>query len=51
VILFSTHPGRIREEFPIALPRPRDINSVELARHATDITRVLKGYVHEEVAG
>ena len=51
VILFSPHPGRIREEFSIPLPRPRDINSVELARYATEITRVLKGYVESEVAG
>jgi NitT/TauT family transport system ATP-binding protein len=50
VILFSPHPGRIREEFAIPLPRPRDINSVDLARYATDITRVLKGYVQAEVA-
>lgn len=51
VILFSPHPGRIREEFMIPLPRPRDINSVDLARYATEITRVLKGYVPSEVAG
>jgi len=51
VILFSPHPGRIREEFAIPLPRPRDINSVELARYATEITRVLKGYVQAEVGG
>jgi NitT/TauT family transport system ATP-binding protein len=51
VILFSPHPGRIREEFRIPLPRPRDINSVDLARYATEITRVLKGYVQSEVAG
>ena len=51
VILFSPHPGRIREEFSIPLPRPRDINSVDLARYATEITRVLKGYVESEVAG
>jgi NitT/TauT family transport system ATP-binding protein len=51
VILFSPHPGRIREEFAIPLARPRDINSVDLARYATEITRVLKGYVETEVAG
>jgi NitT/TauT family transport system ATP-binding protein len=51
VILFSPHPGRIREEFSIPLPRPRDINSVDLARYATEITRVLKGYVQSEVIG
>ena len=42
VVLFSPNPGRIREQFHIDLPRPRDINSVELAEHATQITRALK---------
>ncbi len=42
VVLFSPNPGRIREEFRITLPRNRDINSVELAEHATLITRTLK---------
>ena len=51
VILFSPNPGRIREEFAVPLPRPRDINSVDLARYSTEITRVLKGYVQTEVAG
>lgn len=51
VILFSPNPGRIREEFAIPLPRSRDINSVDLARYSTEITRVLKGYVQPEVAG
>jgi NitT/TauT family transport system ATP-binding protein len=50
VVLFSPHPGRIREEFAISLPRSRDINSVDLARHATEITCVLKDYVTPEVA-
>jgi NitT/TauT family transport system ATP-binding protein len=50
VILFSPHPGRIREEFKIDLERPRDINSVQLASHSTEITRALKGYVTAEVA-
>ncbi len=48
VVLFSPHPGRIREEFRIDLPRPRDINSMELAGHAAEITRALKGYTHAE---
>src|SRR5439155_667357 len=34
VLLFSPHPGRIQEEFIVDLPRPRDINSVDLARYA-----------------
>ena len=42
VVLFSPNPGRIRGEFRIELPRNRDINSVELAEHATVITRALK---------
>ena len=42
VLLFSPHPGRIQEEFTINLPRPRDINSVDLAAHATRITKALK---------
>jgi NitT/TauT family transport system ATP-binding protein len=44
VVLFSPHPGRIREDFHIGLPRPRDINSVDLARHSSVITAALKGY-------
>ena len=42
VLLFSPHPGRIHEEFPVKLPRPRDINSVDLAAHSTKITKALK---------
>ena len=44
VVLFSPHPGRIREQFTIDLPRPRDINSVELAEHATLITKALRAH-------
>jgi NitT/TauT family transport system ATP-binding protein len=50
VVLFSAHPGRIREEFKIPLPRPRDINSVELAAFATEITKALKQHTATEVA-
>jgi NitT/TauT family transport system ATP-binding protein len=45
VLLFSPRPGRIREEFHIDLPRPRDINTVELAQYATQITRALRQYL------
>ncbi len=44
VVLFSPHPGRIREEFKIELPRPRDINSPELAQYSSQITRALKAH-------
>ncbi len=50
VILFSRNPGQIREQFEVPLPRPRDINSIELAEHAGKITRALKGYAEGEVA-
>jgi NitT/TauT family transport system ATP-binding protein len=42
VLLFSPHPGRIHEEFKVELPRPRDINSVDLAAYATRITKALR---------
>ncbi len=50
VVLFSPHPGRIRQEFKINLPRPRDINSVELARHATTIMTALKSHARADAA-
>jgi NitT/TauT family transport system ATP-binding protein len=50
VVLFSPHPGRIREEFAVDLPRPRDINSVELAKYSTAITRALKRHLRPEPA-
>jgi len=48
VVLFSANPGRIQEQFKIVLPRPRDINSVTLAEHATEITKALKGHMKPE---
>src|SRR5919197_2175353 len=45
VLLFSPHPGRVQEEFVIDLPRPRDLNSVELATYASRITHALKSRV------
>ncbi len=50
VLLFSPHPGRIQEEFVIDLPRPRDINSVDLAEYSSRITRALKGLGQTEAA-
>lgn len=44
VILFSPNPGRIREEFIIDLPRPRDINSPSLAKFSSQIMQSLKSY-------
>jgi NitT/TauT family transport system ATP-binding protein len=50
VLLFSGHPGRIEEEFRIDLPRPRDINSVDLAGYSTRITHALKKHLGAEGA-
>ncbi len=49
VILFSPNPGRIREEFKVDLPRPRDINDPALSKLAGEITRALKGHTSGEV--
>jgi NitT/TauT family transport system ATP-binding protein len=45
VVLFSPNPGRVQEEFRIDLPRPRDINTPELAGHASKIMHALKGHL------
>jgi NitT/TauT family transport system ATP-binding protein len=49
VLLFSPHPGRVQEEFIVDLPRPRDINSVDLAAYATRITKALKSLGQAEL--
>jgi len=43
VALMSPSPGRIREEFAVKPPRPRDINTAEVATIAQRITSALKG--------
>jgi sulfonate transport system ATP-binding protein len=48
VVLFSPQPGRIQEQFQIDLPRPRDINSVELAKYSTEIMRALKRHLRPQ---
>jgi NitT/TauT family transport system ATP-binding protein len=50
VVLFSANPGRIREQFLVDLPRPRDINDPALSRLAGEITRALKGHTSPQVA-
>jgi NitT/TauT family transport system ATP-binding protein len=52
VLLFSPRPGRIQEEFKIDLPRPREINNVQLTETAARITRSLKRHLSPtEAAG
>jgi NitT/TauT family transport system ATP-binding protein len=43
VVLLAPGPGRIAEVFDIRLPRPRDMNGVELSEHAARIAAALKG--------
>src|SRR5213594_5237505 len=50
IVLFSPHPGRIHEQFEVTLPRPRDINSVELAKHSSEVRGALKRYLKPEAA-
>jgi NitT/TauT family transport system ATP-binding protein len=42
VVLMTPHPGRIQSEFAIDLPRPRELNSPELAAQARQITTALR---------
>jgi NitT/TauT family transport system ATP-binding protein len=44
VVLMSPRPGRIRDEFEITMPQPRDINTAEVATYAARITAALRGY-------
>jgi NitT/TauT family transport system ATP-binding protein len=50
VLLFSPQPGRVHQEFTVDLPRPRDINSVDVASHATRIITALRGINQESSA-
>ena len=43
VVIMSPSPGRIYEEVAVDLPRPRDINTAEVAAIARRLTDVLKG--------
>jgi NitT/TauT family transport system ATP-binding protein len=43
IVLMSPSPGRIVQVFGIPLPRPRDINSPELADYASRIAAALRG--------
>ena len=50
VVLMAAGPGRITQMFDIPLPRPRDINSSELAGYASQIAAALKGITGREAA-
>ncbi|MGQ3686152.1 MAG: ABC transporter ATP-binding protein [Candidatus Loosdrechtia sp.] len=50
VIILSTSPGRIKKEFFIDLPRPRDDNDVSVAEYSTRIMKELKAEIDKVVA-
>lgn len=50
VVLFSPNPGKIREEFKIELPRPRDINNPNLSELSAKITARLKHHLDEKAS-
>jgi NitT/TauT family transport system ATP-binding protein len=45
VFVMSPSPGRLRDEFRLNLPRPRDVNSPEVATIASKIMAALKGHL------
>lgn len=45
VMIFSTHPGQIKAEFRVDLPRPRDIRAVEVAQLAAAATQTLRSTI------
>ncbi|WP_414471832.1 ABC transporter ATP-binding protein [Microvirga sp. M2] len=49
IVLMSPSPGRIQQIFDIPLPRPRDINSPELAAYTSKIAAALKGVTNGAV--
>jgi NitT/TauT family transport system ATP-binding protein len=51
VVIMTPRPGRVREEFRIDLPRPRDINGLEVARLAREITDALRRHLRSAEGG
>ena len=49
VIILSTTPGRIKKEFSVDLPRPRDDNDVNVAEYSTRIMKELKAELDKVV--
>lgn len=49
VIVLSSRPGRIKREYRIDLPRPRDDSSIEVATFAREIMELLRGEIENVV--
>jgi NitT/TauT family transport system ATP-binding protein len=45
IVLLSSRPGRVLQEFPVVVERPRRIESAEVAAIATDVTTHLRAEV------
>jgi NitT/TauT family transport system ATP-binding protein len=45
IVLLTSRPGRIAEEFTVDLPRPRRIEDADVARLAAQVTRRLRAEV------
>jgi sulfonate transport system ATP-binding protein len=49
VILFTFRPGRIKREFPVNLPRPRQIEDATVSRMARDILSDLREEINKSL--
>lgn len=49
IIVLSTTPGKIKKEFLVDLPRPRDDNDVNVAEYATWVMKELKAEINKVV--
>lgn len=49
IIILSTSPGKIKKEFFVDLPRPRDDNDVNVAEYSTRIMKELKAEINKVV--
>lgn len=49
IVILSTSPGRIKKEFTVELPRPRDDNDVNVAEYSTRIMKELKAEINKVV--
>ena len=51
IVLMSAEPGRIVDDIKVSLPRPRNMNDVELARMATDVSARLQATLVQSEEG
>ncbi|NUO09665.1 MAG: ABC transporter ATP-binding protein [Candidatus Brocadia sp.] len=49
IFILSTSPGRIKKEFFVDLPRPRDDNDINVAEYSTKIMKELKAEIDKVV--